>query len=473
MPVAQEGAYLTFLSELSDALWELAQRDSEAARIRLESTQYLKSLRAAIRSLEGLAVRDPFNKQADERRYYDNLVAETTTDVDQELLPRLRLLEQSLRDSPDRPCLADRIADAIRRAPRLEVDAPEPAATRVEPPTPTSVPEAQVARGLRVLGKLDADSIRGLAQAYGADFRAARERLERLDVYKSLHGQLHRLRVQEYAYLEAADANFQGGAVGLGILQIYEQNIGQIVTRSRQIVTGRELAASETKWIDELATAQLDLRACIAAADPALLHRVVWRMGRLLATSPEAINTGLRNVARELGDPLGRLEQALSAMHVFLAGRRESALQSTELEAAATALCGVRTQLTLLVSEHDAWQLLDTDCRRVESALRSDLTEFAFSWPDLSAALLKLIDGASTWGREARDTVTKVAAAASTGDVAAVRAPFMYLWRQVTFRFYEVDEELWALCGRLQRLDGPLASIVALLEWSVGGDAHD
>jgi hypothetical protein len=106
--VAQEGAYVTFLSELSDALWELAQRDAEAARIRLESTQYLKSLRAAIRSIDGLAVRDPFNKQADERRYYDNVIAETTTDVDQELLPRLRLLEQSLRDSSDSPSLADR-----------------------------------------------------------------------------------------------------------------------------------------------------------------------------------------------------------------------------------------------------------------------------------------------------------------------------------------------------------------------------
>ena len=460
-----ETTYIEFLDDLAMELQPLTEASAEARKAFTEATESLKKLRAFRQLKQDLTGRDPLGRDgtiATERYHYELQIASISTDVDQVLVPALKRLIEALGTEGR----AQGLVNTVERAPR-------PGTAELTPPalSPGALEISHLSRGFTVMRQLDTSNLRGLAQTYGPDFETARIKLARFAMYKVLHAQLHMLRLQHYENVVGIVGIFALNQLSLSLLQSYEEQIRDLVDRSRQAVDGKDLLPTETDWIDDLATACSDLRAGVVNSNVQSLELAIRRMRRVLATKPEVINVAILTIARELEAPLERLHTALQAAATLLLLTNQASGEAREMQTASQALRDLHQRLEQLVLDHDAWQEIDRECRRVEREFTAGLDDFEFSWPDLRQKVAQRCEGDSDWARELRKLIDLVVEAQTAADANGLTGSFRVLCRAVARHFFAVDEELHSMCKELDNLDGPLAKLISLMAWSTSGDA--
>jgi hypothetical protein len=298
--------------------------------------------------------------------------------------------------------------------------------------------------------------------ALRTDFEAASEQIDLLTNYKDLHDLLHNLQFLCYNGIVQEARRFPKDETALGILMDHELTFQDFVDRLQEVARRPAMPAGELSWIEELSLARAYLQSAIEALDDEPLKRAIWLVKRVLDRHPTRINERLNAAARALR--LVTIEQAMASIRGELKRLQLSPNQVQQFEVGVRALGDLSRHLVELVDDHDRWQAIDLELRRIEAVMGHDLDELELSWPDLKAKVEPLCrDSQAPWVEAlTRDGASLDNALAARNPI-KIRQSFQRYRRHVGNRFFQVDTDLKALCQQLRLLGEPLSDTFRML----------
>jgi hypothetical protein len=344
----------------------------------------------------------------------------------------------------------------------LQNRTPAPVAPSAAPAPAPSAASATSAAGLKALRALIANpavTLNEVADRFGADFAAASQHISVLGDYKDIHDALHNLHFQCYNFVllesrrvDASEVNWEGLAPAEHILR-------QIIATITTVAARPALPAGETAFLPELQTAATELAAALEACDPAALKKAARRISRVLAIQPSRINLRLSDTAREL--PLAALESSLTQIRGQLTPGDLATPEGQRFAAGVEALTRLRAGVKALCDEHDAWQEIDSEMRRIEAQLGSDLGDLEFSWEGLRKKIAALcVPSRGVWSAVLNEEIQKLDSALAAGVPPKITQAFRRCYSKAGARFYDVDFELKSLCDELRKVGTELDKLL-------------
>ncbi len=250
-------------------------------------------------------------------------------------------------------------------------------------------------RGLGVLAGLvqnaeqNAD-VRAIVAVFRADFEAASQQINVLGDYKELHDLLHEVQFKCYNYIASQTTRFPEDELVVDTLIDHGLTFKGLVAKLHD-VAARATVSGELTWIAELVGAESLLEQALETKDPAMLKRHCRLVRRVLDRYPSLVNTRLNSAARALR--MDAIERAMTTILDMLKSRVGESAEVTSFAAGTASLAELDQHLTCLVRDHDRWQDVDVELRRVEATLSSDPEELQMSWPDIKARTESLLCG--------------------------------------------------------------------------------
>ena len=329
------------------------------------------------------------------------------------------------------------------------------------PPERVQIRSARV--GLDALIELmEAPEVRAAVVAFQADFKAACEQIGMLGDYKDLHDRLHDLRLRCYSNIIAEAQGFPDDeAARERLADLYQLDVQRVIDGVQMVADRGVVVTRETPWIRDLVQAGELLGGAIEHAAPDQLKKAIWLLGRVLSVQPALINSRLNAAARALRLPA--LVEAMTRVRDHLARPDLDPDKVQQFEVGVDALASLNDSLTALVDEHDKWQVVDVELRRIEPALERDpdVAEVELSWPslkDMAEPLYREKTDAKSMSIKAEGD--KLESAIAAQDPARMRQAFRRYRQQADERFYRVDATLKRLCDELRKVGEPLAAVL-------------
>jgi hypothetical protein len=317
-------------------------------------------------------------------------------------------------------------------------------------------------RGLGALaGLLQNADVRTTVAIFRADFVAASQQVDVLSDYKDLHDLLHDLQFECYNYIASQVARFPGDEVVIDSLLDHELTFMGLVAGLHE-VAARPTVSGELTWITELSQAEAVLHQALEAKDQVALKRHCRLVRRVLDRYPSRVNERLNSAAKALR--MDAIERALTTILDMLKTRVGASAEVASFAVGTASLVDLNQRLTCLVRDHDRWQDVDVELRRVEATMNSDPEELEISWPDIKARTIPLLCGEDESQAQAlgRDS-TRLEEALHANDPEKARRHFIHFQRQAAGHFYRVDKQLKMLCGQLRTIGAPLAAVAELV----------
>jgi hypothetical protein len=193
------------------------------------------------------------------------------------------------------------------------------------------------------------------------------------------------------------------------------------------------------------------------------LNQAIWRLNRTLAIQPTRINTRLTAAARALRLPA--LVEALGVARDHLAAPGLDADKVRQFQSGLEALDSLGRSLQAQVENHDHWQGVDVELRRIEALIDPDLIELQMSWPDLKAIAEPLYHSQSDeWALAMSKEAEALDEALTADNPVKTRRAFRNYRNRAGHHFFQVDSELRKLCGELRPIGEPLTAVLRLIE---------
>lgn len=295
-----------------------------------------------------------------------------------------------------------------------------------------------------------------------AGFEVAGSQIELLTNYKDLHDLLHNLQYLCFSGLVQEVHRFPEDTIAFGILLDHEMTLGGLIDNMIGVARRPGMPAGELDWIQELVDAQNLLRQGIESADKEPLQRAIWLIKRVLDRHPTRINERLNAAARNLQLPM--IEQAMRSIRTDLRRLKLPPQQVRRFESGVAALGDLNNSLSQLVEDHDRWQAVDLELRRIEAVISYDMSEIKTSWPELRAKVDPLCHySGAAWAEHIQRDSRTLDKALATGNQAQILRSFQRYRRRVGNRFYQVDADLKALCHELRYVGQPLSTTFSLI----------
>ena len=303
---------------------------------------------------------------------------------------------------------------------------------------------------VRMLSRAD---VRTAVVTFQTDFQAASQQIEQMNDYKQIHDLFQILETQydliyrDQKRLPDDDMAWEDIAIAEPELQA---RINDMVTLSKS----QTFAEGDVRWVNQLETVRERLHTAVESDDLEALDGSVSLLYRVLNRHPTRINAQLVAVASALR--LDNLEKAITTISSSLA-EAEVKMDSMvdEVISGKSALAGLDERLKALVREHNAWQTIDDEIRRVKAAVsQNNLDELEDAWYDLEPMTLELVDAhnGAEWTANLSKVMAELKPAIEQQLNSKVRRLFMRYHTYVGHRFREVDLELLSLCTELQRV---------------------
>ena len=303
---------------------------------------------------------------------------------------------------------------------------------------------------VRMLSRAD---VRTAVVTFQTDFQAASQQIDQMNDYKQIHDLFQILETQydliyrDQKRLPDDDMAWEDIAIAEPELQA---RINDIVTLSKN----QTFAGSNLRWAAQLETVRDKLQTAVDGDDMQALDDSVTLLYRVLNRHPTRINAQLVAVAGALR--LDNLERAITTISSSLA-EADVTMDSMveEVKGGKSALAGLDERLNALVREHNAWQSIDDEIRRVKAAVsQNQIEDLEDAWYDLEPMTQERIDAHSDadWAINLSKVMGNLEPAIEQKLNTKVRRLFMRYHTYVGHRFREVDLELLSLCTELQRV---------------------
>jgi hypothetical protein len=148
-----------------------------------------------------------------------------------------------------------------------------------------------------------------------------------------------------------------------------------------------------------------------------------------------------------------------------LAGSNLNQEKIRQFQTGVEVLAELNGRLAALVIDHDFWQELDLELRRIEANLEKDSIELEMSWPDLKERTEVLFnpDG-DQWMLAFQQDSQNLDAALYAQNPVKIKRYFRMYRRRANEHFYQVDVTLKRLCEELREVGEPLASVLRIIE---------
>ena len=320
--------------------------------------------------------------------------------------------------------------------------------------------------GLSALGALTSQvpGVRDAVVASRTDLENAYDRISVLSSYKNLHDLLQQLE-DHYHMLWQTSKRLPADDAAWDDLSRSEPELQDVALKLLEAADGG--APSATLWANKLKVGCADLSSASLKTDVDLLKKSLSRIYEVISTQLSRVNVNLVGAAKDLR--LMRLVEALARVREKLADINlddapEQFERRSSFEECVESLRERNEHLEGLVRLHDAFQELDDELRRIVAQLSDDLDELTSNWGDVKPMMQTLCkDQAEKWATDLTQTMTDLDAVITGRDPTRIRRVFNRFCTQASLTFNQMDVDLLKQCSELQRVDGPLASVIKII----------
>jgi hypothetical protein len=337
--------------------------------------------------------------------------------------------------------------------------------TRPEAPAPSTQLTQEsgrfAAEGLRALQALLAEgAARDSIVAFRTDLEAARQQIEILSYYKRLHDLFSQVQ-DRYRLVESDRRRLPADATAWDGLAIngpeLENTLGDILDAIGRVAS----AADEVWWTSQACQARDELHMAIENCAAPPLQVAVQRLNRVLSREPSRVNTRLVMTAGALR--LAAIVGAVTVVLERLPDRNGDSVAVSQLREGAAALARLDGKLRDLVGQHNTWQAISDELRRVENNWNQDVAELTLAWPDLKALTASLCAESAAWAAALQAAGADLETAILSGDPVRIRRLFQRYRCLAERRFNQIDQELFTLCEELRKIGEPLDLLLRAL----------
>lgn len=361
---------------------------------------------------------------------------------------RLRILLVTLRESRPSVTWAALLLD-----PNEQDNAPSELPPTISQPPAIGSDTAVVNRSFMALFQLmRRPETREAVISFQTDFEAASSQIDLMNDYKLIHDLFQELE-NRYFLIENDRKRLPDDDLAWDSLTLNEPELNSKIVDLIKIARQAAFAKEADRWVTQLEKVNEDMETAVEEFDLETLNSAIRLLYRILNRQPSRINAQLITTANALR--LDNLEKAIT----FICDNLSASQFGSKLELVAhikegaTALGGIDINLGSLTSEHDAWQDIDDEMRRVEATLDSGIEELEDAWADLEPMALKLIDGhTEEWATSIGKVINDLRDAINDGIIVKARRLFRRFRSQTGRRFRQVDLELLSLCHDLQKV---------------------
>jgi hypothetical protein len=320
-----------------------------------------------------------------------------------------------------------------------------------------------VSAGMNALIRLmQAPQVRAAVVAFQTDFQAACEQIDILTDHKRLHDLFQELE-SRYNLVDHDRKHLETDETAWDSLMLIEPEIQTTTDELLNVANQAAFAADESWWTQQLDQTRQELRQAVENIDPAKLKSAAHRLYRVLTREPSRINARLVATAGSLR--LSALVKALSIVHSSLTQPDLDLEAARQFQIGLEALTRLDSGLKTLVSNHNIWQDVDDELRRVEANLGQDTGELELAWLDLKSMTDTLCHAnEARWAVDLNQVSAALDSALATETPVKVRHLFRRYRSQAGQRFRQVDQELLTLCRELQKIGASLNLVLRIIE---------
>ncbi len=301
---------------------------------------------------------------------------------------------------------------------------------------------------IRLMSRPD---MRNAVIAFQKDFEAASEQIALMNDYKLVHDLFQELENRYYLIFNDQKRLPDDDLAWDGIT-INEPELQGKIHDLLNVARTATFATEDARWTEQLKTIGEDIRTAVEEYNYDKLKTGTSRLFRVLNRYPSRVNAQLVTAAGAL-----RLDSLVDAMTTINKNLAEIDItldtMIEEIQNGAEALASLDERLTALVKEHNAWQEVDDEIRRVKTSLYLGIEELENSWFDLEPMTRDLVNGQpEEWAVSLTKVIDKLNEALAEKGFVTVRRTFLQYQSQVGRRFRQVDLNLLTLCQELQRV---------------------
>lgn len=299
--------------------------------------------------------------------------------------------------------------------------------------------------------------------SFQTDFQAASERIALMNDFKLVHDLFQELE-NRYFLIQNDERRLPADDMAWDSIAINEPELQGKISDLRAVIQRASFANEEARWMAQLEKVSQSIHQGVEEFDLDELKKGTSLLYRVLNRTPSRINAQLVSTATALR--LDALEKAMQTINSNLS-ESDLALDAIvgEVSNSVAALGGLDQRLNGLVRQHNAWQEVDDELRRVEASLNQGIEELADAWFDLEPMIRDLTAVQNEeWATSLDDVLEKLSQALDDNGVVTVRRLFRRFQSQIRRRFRQVDLELLTLCQDLQRVGESLDLLLRQFE---------
>ncbi len=288
--------------------------------------------------------------------------------------------------------------------------------------------------------------------SFQTDFEAASGQIILMNDYKLIHDLFQELE-NRYFLIENDRKRLPDDELAWDSLALNEPELNTKIDDVISIVRQSSFSQEADRWVTQLDKVKVDMETAVEDFELETLNKATRLLYRVLNREPSRINAQLIATANALR--LDNLEQAITVIcdNIDASEFGNEFELITQIKEGGGALDGIDENLKQLTTEHDAWQDIDDELRRVEATLDSGIEELEDAWYDLEPMARKLIDGRTEkWAIDIDEVTNSLGEAIDDASIVKARRLFRRFRSQTGRRFRQVDLELLGLCHNLQKV---------------------
>ena len=321
--------------------------------------------------------------------------------------------------------------------------------------------QKEAGTGLHLLAQRMKDTeVREAVSDYQSDFKESLSGIETVRHYKKLHDLFQDMEMGYNLILHNDRQRMDEDDTAWASLVSNQALLQGPIYELLKLADTPRFVSRAGYWLPILRRGQMAMRSAIKEHDLGELDTALRFLYRALDRGLPRVNGHLVDAATDL--PLDRLAAAMNSIHK----RLETSLTPEtvgRIAASVAALGKLNDDLNDLVDDHNNWQRLDDELRRVDVLLgsdRNDISELELTHPDFQAMATDLYGSSDKkWAldlQHSSEQLKEALTSESNMPPATIIGIFQTYRVQVGRRFRLVDDRLLQLCEDLRQIGEPL-----------------